>query len=371
MLAIVTVCLILGLFLTFGVAIQLLNPAFGIWFTEVFIFFGVAWVMVRFSGRDPVRYAGLSFPGWRPALFGFALGAVNFFAVVVPVQFAAQSIAPKWMREQFDMSHLLRNQTPYELAALIGGIGIAAPFCEEFVFRGVLQQGLMSRSSDARKAIAWTAVIFSAAHLDPVGFAARLELGILFGILFWKTGTIWPSAMAHAANNLVSTAIYFAFNDAGAPSENQRDWWAVLTFAAAGNALFFWLISIARSHPEILQVRRATDGAADTPPTPRSLFSVARPWIAAAVASLLLFGLANPRGAVLSLYDLKYQLPPEASQASAEERGAREKLQRLRAEARLGRIPIEEYVQHRRELSERLRKRRPGRVPSEKPVAPD
>jgi len=170
------------------------------------------------SGR--VRYAGVSFPGWRPIGFGFALGAVNFFAIVVPIQFAAQSIAPLWMKEQFDMSHLLENQTPWELAALIGGVGLAAPFCEEFVFRGVLQQGLMSSLSNARRAIAWTAVIFSAAHLDPVGFSARLELGVLFGILFWKTGSIWPGAMAHAANNLVSTGIYFAVKGARADVED-------------------------------------------------------------------------------------------------------------------------------------------------------
>ncbi|HME90756.1 MAG TPA: type II CAAX endopeptidase family protein [Myxococcaceae bacterium] len=369
MLAIVTVSVIFGLFLTFGVAIQLFNAAFGIWFTEVFIFFGVAWVMVRFSGRDPVRYAGLSAVGWRPALFGFALGAVNFFAVVVPIQFAAQSIAPKWLRDQFDISHLLRNQTPFELAAMIAGVGIAAPLCEEFVFRGVLQQGLISGPSDARKAIAWTAVIFSAAHLDPVGFAARLELGILFGILFWRTGSIWPSAMAHAANNLVSTAIYFALNDASTQSETPRDWWAVLTFAAIGNALLAWLISIARTHPEIFKTCRERNSA-EVPRTSRSLFSLAWPWIAAAVASLLLFALAHPRGAVLSLYDMKYPLPPGASSSSSEARAAREDLQRLRIDARSGRISIEEYVKRRKELSESLRKRPPA-ASSEKPVPPD
>ncbi len=365
-LAIVTGCLIFGLFLTFGVAIQLLNPAFGIWFTEVFIFFGVAWVMVRLSGRDPVRYAGISFPGWRPIWFGFALGAVNFFAIVVPIQFAAQSIAPLWLREQFDMSHLLENQTPWELAALIGGVGLAAPFCEEFVFRGVLQQGLMSSSSHARRAIAWTAVIFSAAHLDPVGFSARLELGVLFGILFWKTGTIWPGAMAHAANNLVSTGIYFAVKGARADVEDPHSWWSILVFAAIGNTLLFWLISLARKDPTLLPVRSSGPGVNPLDPRP-SLFALARLWMVAAVGSLLAYGLANPRGLALSLYDVKYPVRSHAPNARPEEKTDQEELQRSRFEARRGNISIEEYVRRRKELFERQRS---GAAALEKPEAP-
>ena len=49
-----------GLFVTLGAVTQLLNAAFGIWFTEIFIFLGVPWVMLRRSGYEPAGYTGLT-----------------------------------------------------------------------------------------------------------------------------------------------------------------------------------------------------------------------------------------------------------------------------------------------------------------------
>ena len=57
----------------------------------------------------------------------------------------------------------------------------------------------------ARAGLVTTAFVFSAFHLDPVGFLARFELGLLFGLFFFRTGSLWPGIAAHAANNLVST----------------------------------------------------------------------------------------------------------------------------------------------------------------------
>jgi hypothetical protein len=44
-------------------------------------------------------------------------------------------------------------------------------------------------------------VVFAALHFDPVRFPAVLLLGVAFGWLTWRTGSIWPSAVAHAVNN--------------------------------------------------------------------------------------------------------------------------------------------------------------------------
>src|SRR5215510_7122427 len=123
---IATTAIIFLLFITVGATAQLMNTAVGIWFTELFVFLGVAWVRVRLSGRDPVQYAGLALPSWRTAAFGFLLGAVNFFALVIPIQFVAQSIAPASWRDQFDMTNLFKNQTPIELAAIVSGVVLAA-----------------------------------------------------------------------------------------------------------------------------------------------------------------------------------------------------------------------------------------------------
>jgi membrane protease YdiL (CAAX protease family) len=356
LLALVSIALALGLFfllyLSLGVSAQLLNPAFGLWFTEIFVFLGASTVLVRLSGREPLRYAGMGFPGWAPLAFGFAVGAVNFLALVVPIQSVAQWLAPAGMKEQFDASYLFKNQTTLELALIIEAVGIAAPICEEYAFRGVLQQGLLQPVLGSRPALWVSAIAFSAFHMDPIGFSARVELGLLFGILFYWSRSIWPGAMAHAANNLVSTAIYLAFG--GSPAEEKEpSWSAVLLMAVSGMLLLLSLFAFARAHPSVLTVRHP----AEVVPLrkQRSLRSVVLPWMAAAVASIGVLAMLDHRGIELNIYDLLHQLPRLSKGASEAARREREELRRLRKEARQGTVPLEQYFEERRRLSRRSR----------------
>ena len=80
----------LALFFLIGVALQMVNAGAGIWFTEVFLFFGFGWALVRWSGRSPVAYLGLSWPGTWPMVFALGIAVANYFAAVIPLQFLAQ-----------------------------------------------------------------------------------------------------------------------------------------------------------------------------------------------------------------------------------------------------------------------------------------
>jgi membrane protease YdiL (CAAX protease family) len=336
-----------------GATTQILNTAAGIWFTELFVFLGIAWVRVRLSGRDPARYAGLVRPHWPSAAFGFALGVVNFFTLVVPIQFLAQSIAPASWREHWDVTNLFRNQTPLELGVIVLGVVAAAPFCEEFVFRGVLQRGLMPPSLSPRAAVVLTAIIFSAFHLDPVGFPARLELGLVFGLLFLRTGSLWPGMLAHAANNLISTVLYFGLNGTPAAEEAQPSWSGILSVSMLGALLLLGLIAWVRQNPSILPTRPPIDPATESSPT--SLRTAARPWIIAALSMILLIALADRRGLVLGWYDLSYSLPPLGKSANQRQKVERDQLEALRKDARAGKVPLESYRALREELSRESR----------------
>lgn len=347
--AIWTMAITFLLFVTVGATTQILNTAAGIWFTELFVFLGVAWVRVRLSGRDPARYAGLTSPDWRSATFGFALGLVNFFALVIPIQFLAQSIAPASWREHWDVTNLFRNQTPLELGVIVLGVVLAAPFCEEFVFRGVLQRGLMPPALSSRAAVALTAVVFSAFHLDPVGFPARLELGLVFGLLYLRTGSLWPGMLAHAANNLVSTVLYFGFNRAPAVEDVPPSWSDILSVSALGTVALLGLISLVRTDPSILPSHPPIDPEPERRPS--SWRIAARPWIIAALSMVLLLALADRRGLVLGWYDLSYHLPPLGKSANKRQKEERDRLDALRKDARAGKVPLESYRALREELS--------------------
>lgn len=344
-LAVRATVLLLALFLTVGGASQMLNPAFGIWFTEIFIFMGVPWVMLRLSRYEPLGYTGLESPALAPSALGFGLGVANFFAFVVPIQYIAQTLAPPWLREMFDGSRIFEGQTPLELGIMLAGVSLAAPVCEEFFFRGILQKGVVSTSLSRTSAVLITAVIFSAFHFDPVGFAARVELGVLFGALRLYTGSLWPGILAHSANNVVSSVLFLALRQAGAESTEERPpLEAVLLLSTVGILAMGSLLGLARRFSALWGPRQEPPTLTQTPsPLPRLLL----PWLSAATLALGLLVLADWRGIRLRMIDMEHRLPKLPKTAPQKLQTERTQLQQLREEARSGRTPVEAYEEER------------------------
>ena len=89
-------------------------------------------------------------------------------------------------------------------------LAITPAICEEMFFRGVLQKHLIGTMKNKHIAILLTAFIFSAIHLQFSGLLPRFILGAVLGYLFYTSGSLWTSIVAHATNNaLVVSAAYF------------------------------------------------------------------------------------------------------------------------------------------------------------------
>ncbi len=349
-LAVAATFLVLLLYVSVGAAVQQLNIAFGLWFTELFVFLGVGWVMLRRSARPPVAYTRLARPSMGLVLFGFALGVANFFAFVVPIQFTMQALLPEsW--KFMDASQIFRGQTQLELALIVGAVSIAAPLCEEFFFRGVLQQGLMPPAFSPERAVVVSAVVFSAFHLDPVGFVARVQLGVLFGLLLLRTGSLWPGIAAHSANNLVSTGLFFLAGGIDAPADGSAEAGlaAVALFSAFGLVSFFALLRAARRHPSLWSRARLERLAARPGPVP-SLLRLVLPWVLAATAALGTLVLGDSRGLELQRVDQRLPLEPLPRDASEAEQAERAALQDLRSRVRRGDAPLKAYREERARL---------------------
>lgn len=366
---------LVALFYLFGASfVQLLNPGFGVWFSEAFVFLGLPFIIVRMSGRDPLGWTGLRFTGVGQTAFGFALGAANFFAIAIPLHFVATKLFPESVTEMFDASRIFRDRSPIDLVLILTGVTIAAPIGEEYFFRGVLQNALTEAKRRALVAIVITAVIFSAFHIDPVGFVARVELGILFGWLFLRTGSIWPAVGAHAANNAITTALFFAYGDQEQASETAPLREQVLELASvAGVGLIagVGLLILAAKVPSLLS--RHEPVIRELPPPP-SFWRLAAPWALAAFMSLALFLALDYRGAMLNMFDSTSPLPERAE----EDEAAQEKLRQLRREARAGEVPLDDYRAARRQLIEKypqkpapdLLPETPGPLPPEGEATP-
>ena len=329
-------------FITIGVASQVANIAFGLWFAEVFVFFGVPYLVMRLSGYEAFRTAGVSRPWLAGALFGLAVGVVNFFALVVPLQILSQALAPKALIEMFDVSGIFKQQTPVELFGVVTGVCLAAPFCEEFFFRGLMQRGAVS-TLGTRRALIVTAVVFSAFHLDPVGFLARAELGLVFGILAIRSGSIWPGVFAHLANNSISVAIYFATRSSEV--DDELPGWAPVVMVVVGVALLFALARLAAAVPSILT---APFRAEDTMRRVKSIPTLLVGWVLAGLLAFAALVTVDGPGVRLNVADALAPLKEPKKGESEEWRKSWDALYALRKEVRRGSAKLQEYEAARR-----------------------
>ena len=274
---------VLILFLSVGNAVQRFNLGFGLWFCEIFVFLAVPWIFWTRSGFSPLKAANAYPLRLRLLGFGLLVGCLNFFAVVMPLQGLAQSLVPGWMREMYDGSRIFSDRSVTQMAVLIVGVSLAAPFCEEFFFRGTFQNNLSQGIFSPTVALIFTAGVFSAFHFDPVGFAARFELGILFGFLYAKTRSLWTAVGAHAANNVVSTFLFFFV--AHGPGNASEQGLKINAASAIGSGLLLWFV-ISRV---FLRGKFAAVGCipaiVPTRPT-KSWYEAAWPWILGGCLSL-------------------------------------------------------------------------------------
>jgi uncharacterized protein len=103
---------------------------------------------------------------------------------------------------------------------------------EETLFRGGFQQLLIRWFKSPMTAIIVTSIIFSAIHLSYYGFLARFALGMVLGLLFYYSKSIWLSVSAHFLNNGIAVSYMYYLSLHGKPAKDLADanfpiWWAM------------------------------------------------------------------------------------------------------------------------------------------------
>ncbi|NVO01714.1 MAG: CPBP family intramembrane metalloprotease [Bacteroidetes bacterium] len=92
-------------------------------------------------------------------------------------------------------------------------IAVIPAFGEEFLFRGIILRIFHEWSKNIHAAIIFSAMLFSAFHMQFYGFLPRMMMGILFGYLFYWSGTLWVPIIAHFINNAIAVVgVYLTFN---------------------------------------------------------------------------------------------------------------------------------------------------------------
>jgi membrane protease YdiL (CAAX protease family) len=136
----------------------------------------------------------------RPAvslLVGAGLLGIGLMPWINLVAFAQSKVWPQDASPTSKLTHELIAdgvlRWPVITVILVGSL---AGICEELLFRGPLQAALLRRTKPWA-AIAITAFLFAAAHLDLWGMPIRFGLGVVLGWLVWRGRSIFPAMLLH------------------------------------------------------------------------------------------------------------------------------------------------------------------------------
>ena len=151
--------------------------------------------VMRKSGREyrPVRVAVR--PSWLilPILFGgvaliWAQSHINAMAIGV-----------------FPYAHIGTPMSGYAIVLELLVTAMLPAFCEELLFRGVVMENLLPYGR--QHAILISSFLFAVAHQSVGQMLYAFAAGILLGLLYERTGSIWNCVLLHLVNNFASVII--------------------------------------------------------------------------------------------------------------------------------------------------------------------
>lgn len=228
------------LLITLGYYLQTKSIYFGLLITELVIILLPVILYVRWKGADPreifrIRKIGIRTLGlcilitlciYPVGLFINLIGNIilSMFGELIPVSIpVAESISQ------------------YLINILV--IGMAAGVAEELFFRGFILKGYEALGQS--KSVIISALLFGMFHFNIQNFIGPVFLGLIFGHMAIKTGSIIAPIAGHFTNNALSvTFMYIAGKSAGTPiqaSQNAADTQTLMMalvvwgiFAAAG-----------------------------------------------------------------------------------------------------------------------------------------
>lgn len=192
----------------------------------------------------PAAYLGLRKPGkaihWL--LVPVAMVALMPAILQLGVLFGKLDMGPalKEMQEQNDrmMKALLNFSSPADFVKALLVMAILPAIGEELFFRGVIMRMIHWRVRKMVHVIILSALVFAMMHGNPQGFASIFISGIMLALIYYWTGSLWLSMLAHAVHNGLQIVLIYAA-DGNATITNMIESNSVpLSYLVTGLAIF-------------------------------------------------------------------------------------------------------------------------------------
>ena len=175
----------------------------------------MTWAGLRMSGAPAMQALALRpFPArLLPPLVLLALsGSVlaaeigNWTEEILPL--------PESVRQTFLQILRARDWPGFLQRAVL--LSLLAPITEELLFRGVFQSGLV-RNYGPAKGILIASICFGIFHLIPWQALGAALIGLLLGLVVYRTGSIFAGMALHAIWNLLPLLLLSALPDVSPP----------------------------------------------------------------------------------------------------------------------------------------------------------
>lgn len=201
--------------------------------STLFMFFLPAVALAYIMNRKPFKWLGYKGGfNYGQAILVIAVmfvclpltGALAELNSVIPIP---SSLAAKFKRmeenyeKQVEAVARIRSFGEYLLSLFM--IAILPALFEETLFRGGLQRVLIDWTKKPITAIIITSIIFSVVHVSYYGFLPRLALGVVLGLIYYYSKSIWLSIIAHCFNNAVAVSAMYYMSLHGKPAKEVLD----------------------------------------------------------------------------------------------------------------------------------------------------
>lgn len=199
--------------------------------STLFLFFLPVYFFALICYRNPSKFIGFKTPfNYRQLLWVTGIliltfplsGALAEFTKVIPIpkdwetKFKAMEAA-----RAAQEAALININTFLKYIISLVVIGILPGIFEEVCFRGGLQNILTRWFKGPWVAIILTAFLFSIIHLSFYGFFVRFALGIILGLVFYYSGSLWLAIIFHFLyNGLQVTALYLMYSPGKNPAKD-------------------------------------------------------------------------------------------------------------------------------------------------------
>jgi hypothetical protein len=176
--------------------------------------------------------------------------AVNFPSFLKPFEIWARGMEDRMAEITV---FLTAFDSPLELFTGMVVIAIIPAVGEELLFRGFLQPFAVKTFKNVHIGIFFTAFVFGAFHLQFFGMIPRVFLGMLFGYLYYWSGSLLYPMVAHFVNNGFTVLMIYLYRqdvtEFDIIAEESIPWYMSLSSLLLSIFLFYYFRQYFRSAP--------------------------------------------------------------------------------------------------------------------------